>query len=711
MNKLTFLQGKELPLGTFIKNGSVNFAIYAPDVKTLLLHIFEKEDSEEPCHSFSLSPQTNKTGGVWHVEVQGIGSGALYLFSIKDDAGERYILDPYFKCLSNTSIFSSSQLKHDMQKRKGQKIEKDGLIAKDFPKCIVVDDEFLWLDDKKPCIPYSECVIYECHVKGMSAIASIPKEERGTYAGVLHLIPYLKKLGVTSLEFLPVFEFDEHEIDRSSPSSKEKLKNYWGYSPLSFFAPKASYAKEPKNAVNEFKNMVKALHKAGLEVILDVVFNHTAEGGDGGASFLFKHLSLSEYYIVGKGGEHTNYSGCGNTFCAYSEVGKKIMIDALIYWVQTMHVDGFRFDLAPIITYQPNNNGVFADKNSSLLKEIAEHPLLQGIKLIAEPWDAGHSYMLGGFPSTWLEWNDKYRDSWRRFWMWGKEKASALINALQGSRDVFSSVYSMSSKEDKLQEETCSRSLNFVSCHDGFTLCDVVSYNQKHNEENGEDNRDGSSSNFSYNHGVEGDSDDAKIMAIRKQQIKNLLFPVFASNGVPMLLMGDELMRSQKGNNNAYCQDNELSYLDYSLLDKHKDLFEYTKNLITLRKTNIFELLYNSESAEYFNEIGDIIDLNREYPFFSCLAKKGKEACFVIFNSLPHDVTVRLPKGRVAWHVIIDTSMTPSISSELLATYEVAKDDDTTSLKTSFPVQCGSNGVYISCSHSLVLLSTIDFDE
>jgi len=709
MDKLTFLKGKELPLGASIKNGSVNFAIYAPDVKTLTLHIFEKEDSEEPCYSFSLSPQTNKTGSVWHAEVEGMGSGALYLFSIKDDAGEHYVLDPYFKCLSNTSVFNSSQLKNDVLKKKEEGLECKALIAKDFPKCMVVDDEFSWLDDKKPRIPYSQCVIYECHVKGMSFMASIPKEERGTYAGILHLILYLKKLGVTSLEFLPIFEFDENEIDRISPSSKEKLKNYWGYSPLSFFAPKASYAKEPKNAVNEFKNMVRALHKAGIEVILDVVFNHTAEGGDGGASFLFKHLSLNEYYILGKNGEHTNYSGCGNTFCAYSKIGKKIIIDALVYWVQTMHVDGFRFDLAPIIAYQPNNNGVFADKHSLLLQEIANHPLLQGIKLIAEPWDAGHSYMLGGFPSTWLEWNDKYRDVWRRFWLWGKEKASALINALQGSRDVFDSINYASSKEESLQD-FCSRSLNFVSCHDGFTLADVVSYNHKHNEENGEENRDGSSSNFSYNHGVEGESEDAKIMAIRERQIKNLLFPVFASDGVPMLLMGDELMRSQRGNNNAYCQDNEISYLDYSLLDRHKNLFEYTKNLIALRKTSIFTLLYNSESAKYFNEIGNVIELNREYSFFSCLVKKGREACYVIFNSLPHDVTVRLPKERATWHVIIDTSMTPSISPELFAECEdVEVIDDAKNRKSSFPLQCGNSGVYISCSHSVVLLSSINF--
>lgn len=712
MNTLSFSKGEPIPLGASIKNGSVNFAIYAPDVKTLTLHIFETEYEDEPCYSFSFSPQTNKTGHVWHAKVQGLGSGALYLFSIENDGEKRYILDPYFKCLSNTSIFTSSQVRRDALKRKGQKVVEEALIAKDFPKCVVVDDEFSWLDDKRPYIPYSKCVIYECHVKGMSAMASIPKEERGTYAGILHLIPYLKKLGITSLEFLPIFEFDEYEIDRISPSSEEKLKNYWGYSPLSFFAPKASYAKEPKNAVNEFKHMVNSLHKAGIEVILDVVFNHTAEGGDGGHSFLFKCLSLSEYYIVEKGGRHTNYSGCGNTFCAYSEVGKKIIIDSLVYWVQTMHVDGFRFDLAPILAYQPSNNGIFADERSVLLQEIASHPLLQGIKLIAEPWDAGHSYMLGHFPSTWLEWNDKYRDTWRRFWLWGKEKASNLINALQGSRDVFDSAYSIPSKEEYLGNSS-SRSINFISCHDGFTLKDVVSYNQKHNEANGEDNRDGSDANFSYNHGVEGDAEDAKIIAMRERQIKNLLFPLFAANGVPMLLMGDEFMHSQKGNNNAYCQDNELSYLDYSLLDKHKNLFDYTKNLIALKKTNIFALLYNSESAEYFNEIGNPIELNRETSFISCLAKKGKDACYVIFNSLSHDVTVRLPKGSMSWHVIIDTSMEPSISSDLLATYEDAeeKDKDIVALKTSFPLQCSNNGVYISCAHSLVLLSTIDFAE
>jgi len=758
MKKVTFLKAENMntnvnlalkdgaphPLGaSFADDDSINFALYAPSAKGVSLHIFRSAWEEEPLIKWELDETLNKTGNIWHVRVspshlplqdekvrqsydnlwddvqegmQHNRNCLYYLFAVSDAKGTaKYILEPYFKSITKEHIFKSEQLQADKLKETmsaSNTMLPHKLTAKGFPKCVAQRNiPFDWEGDVRPRIPFSECIIYELHVKGMSAKAdciSIPCKERGTYQALIHLIPYFKKLKVTTLELLPVFETDDEEIDRVSGDDGKPLTNYWGYSPLSFFAPKRSYACEKDNAICEFKTMVKAMHKEKIEVILDVVFNHTAEGGDEGRSFSFKAVAEDEYYFLDEYERHQNYSGCGNTFNASSDAGRKIIVDSLCYWVEQMHVDGFRFDLASILMREKKDASSphpIINTQANILKDIALHPSLQDIKLIAEPWDALGGYNLGNFPIEWAEWNDRYRDMWRRFWLnpeGDAPSASQLLDSLSGSVSILSnrgssrdSAYSSdgsASVDASSSVQSLSRSINFITCHDGFTMCDLVSYNYKHNEANGEGNRDGSSHNLSYNHGIEGESSNPKIIALRKRQIKNLFFSLILSNGIPMLLMGDEVMRSQKGNNNAYCQDNETSYFDWSLLEKNKDIFEYVSFLIEMRKklkiTNLFSLK-SQESIICYNEIGGTQLLERKSKFAALLvpARNFHDYLFIL-NATSHDVTFRLPKTNTSkrWHLALDTSI-ESTEMEL-------------STLSNFEIR----NVYISVAHSATLL-------
>lgn len=737
LDKLDFLPGNAKTLGTQIQEDGTNFCVYSPTIDHLELHIFQKEEDTTPYVSYILDPSCNKTGNFWHVFVKGLKVGGLYLFSVfndreNEDVYAKYILDPYFKQLTHHSIFLSAQLQgvRDDSEKNDASLLRDGEIqnsinskklnTEGFPKCVVIDDaSFDWEDDKSPHIPLSECVIYEAHLKGLSINAPMetfpnsftkthevpPTDalvntahtyldnptkahkkycEKGTYKGLIELIPYFKKLNITTIELMPIFEFDPNEINYLSKTEGIKRTNYWGYSPLSFFAPKASYATEPKNAVNEFKEMVKALHKANIELVLDVVFNHTAEGGETGGTFCFKALAEKEYYFLNKAGQHLNYSGCGNTFNSFSDIGRKIIIDALCYWVQQMHVDGFRFDLASMLMRE-GEDGDLINTTSSIIQEIEKCPVLQKVKMIAEPWDACDNYQLGNFPKRWLEWNDKYRDTLRRFWLLenNKPKYENIIDALKGSPHIFTSYemddtgsnclinnepYNIEERyiEDINALENPYPSVNFITCHDGFTLQDLVSYNQKHNEQNGEENRDGSNNNLSYNHGHEGSTQNDKINSLRVRQIKNMLFSLFVSNGVPMLLMGDECMRTQKGNNNPYCQDNSISYFDWSLLEKKRNLFEYVSFLCHFKRVMGNFSIFSRKRAgkvEFFDEIGNKIDskTNKTCKFISCFLKSDRNAekdFFVILNASSHDVTVRLPAPSSGkWCIVLDTAL------------------------------------------------------
>ncbi|MBI9020657.1 MAG: glycogen debranching enzyme [Verrucomicrobia bacterium] len=433
-----------------------------------------------------------------------------------------------------------------------------------FPKGVIVSDDFNWGKTRRPHTPLENSVIYEAHLRGFTR-----GEADGTYLDFIDKIPYLKELGVTAVEFLPLFEFDELEYFTGC-ASRNGLLNFWGYSTRSFFAPMSRYARsaEPGAAVAEFKTLVKALHAAKIEIILDVVFNHTAEGENTGPVYNFRTLDEKAYYMRNPDGTYMNWSGCGNTFNANHPIAKQFIVESLKYWANEMHVDGFRFDLATALCR--GKDGKLRGK-PQLIKAIEAEPALKGIKLIAEAWDC-NSYQVGHFPGKrFSDWNGKFRDDVRRFWNRGAE-VGALATRLSGSSDLY-----------QHKNSGPLHSINFITAHDGFTLADLVSYKHKHNWANQEKNRDGENHNDSINLGIEGPTDDPVICAERLKQQKNLLATLFLSQGVPMLTAGDEFGRTQRGNNNAYCQDNDISWVDWSLLEENRELFEFTKKLIALR--------------------------------------------------------------------------------------------------------------------------------
>jgi glycogen operon protein len=440
-------------------------------------------------------------------------------------------------------------------------------------------------------------VIYETHVRGLTLSPTAGSKSPGTFLGVIDKIPYLKELGINAIEFMPLQEFNPDEVTVRNPATGERLTNYWGYNTIAFFAPYEGYGSRlyPGCQIDEFKTMVKALHKAGIEVLLDVVFNHTAEGNETGPTLSFRGLDNSIFYILEDDKRHyKNYSGCGNTLNCNHPVVRNFILECLRYWVVEMHVDGFRFDLASILGRDRDGNLI---ANPPLLEQIAEDPILRDVKLIAEAWDAGGAYLVGRFPGErWSEWNGLYRDDIRRYWRGDGGLAGAFASRLCGSADI----YEHSGKAPV-------NSINFVTCHDGFTLHDLVSYEHKHNLTNGEDSRDGCNNNYSANYGCEGDTSDPAIRQLRLRQMKNLMATLFVSRGVPMILGGDEFCRTQHGNNNAYCQDNEISWFDWSLLKKNKSFFRFVKSLIALRRrfpVLCSERFYRPEEISWFNPHG-----------------------------------------------------------------------------------------------------------
>jgi glycogen operon protein len=586
MKQFLFNAGKPLPLGASPQNGGVNFSVFSKNGTRVFLDLFADQNDDEPFQTIELDPRLNKTGDVWHVFVEGLASEALYLYRVDGpfapEKGHRfnvkdYLLDPYAKALTNTKIFANLPPEYKPAIERLDPAAKTRTLAGKFPKCVAVDDTFDWQGDRPLNIPLKDCIMYEAHLKGLSVHPSSRSRAPGTYGGVIELIPYFKELGITSLEFLPVHEFDETETSRINPHTGERLVNYWGYSTTVFFAPKASYARDssPGAAVREFKEMVRELHKNGIEVILDVVFNHTAEGNEHGVSLSFRGFDNCVYYILEDRHNqyYKNFSGCGNTFNCNHPVARDLILHCLRYWVLEMHVDGFRFDLATILNRDTNGNVM---NYPGLPADIALDPVLSDTKLIAEAWDAGGAYLVGGFPGgRWAEWNDRYRDDMRRFWHGGDFTATAAATRFAGSADLYHS----SGRKPY-------HSINFLACHDGFTLNDVVSYNGKHNDANGEENRDGSNNNISYNYGFEGQTENPAIERLRTRQIKNFLLTLMISQGTPLLLAGDEFRRTQRGNNNAYCQDNEISWLDWSLRQKNSEVFDFCRKAIAFRKAH-----------------------------------------------------------------------------------------------------------------------------
>ena len=560
-------RGVPLPLGVAVRRHGINFAIFSSHATACTLVLFYPGE-QDPYVELALDPLANRTGQVWHVFVEGLQPGVQYgyRFDMQPNPDPRIhrfdpsqvLLDPYAYALSNSSAWGAY---------------KPG--ARPYRNSLVVENYFAWEHDQPLNIPLVDSVIYELHVRSFTRSPSAEVAHPGTFDGLVEKIPYLKKLGVTAVELLPVNEFEESDTDRVNPFTGEPLRNLWGYQPTAFFAPNAAYCANPADGeqLREFKRMVKAMHQAGIEVILDIVFNHTAEGGGQGPKWSFRGIDNSTYYILEPGtGKYENYSGCGNTVNCNNPVVRDFIVDCLHYWVMEMHVDGFRFDLASILGRGQDGSVL---KNPPLLESLAYDPVLANTKLIAEAWDAGGLYQVGSFPSwgRWAEWNGVFRDDIRKFVKGDAGMTSALATRLLGSPDL----YLTSAREPY-------HSINFVTCHDGFTLNDLVSYDEKHNLANGESNTDGNNANFSWNCGVEGPSDDPAINQLRLRQQKNFAAILLVSHGVPMILAGDELGRTQQGNNNAYCQDNEISWVDWRLAETNAELLRFFQLMIAFRK-------------------------------------------------------------------------------------------------------------------------------
>jgi glycogen operon protein len=577
------LSGRPYIYGATLYPEGCNFALFSKNATSVSLLLFNDYKDSEPAHIIALDKRLNKTGDMWHIFVEGIKEGQYYGYAVDGPYdpvnGHRFnvnklLIDPYSKAVSGHYHWNkSSAYGYDRNHP-----DRDLFFCKiknydTHSKSIVVDDrDFDWEGDKPLHIPMKDTIIYETHVRGFTRHPSSKVNHPGSYIGLIEKIPYLKELGITTVELLPVHEFNELEKIETNPLTGEKLVNYTGYSTLAFFAPDSWYStkREGLTAVREFKEMVKALHKAGIEVILDVVYNHTGEGNEMGPTLSFKGLDNSIYYMLENGRYYKNYSGCGNTMNCNHPVVKRMIKDSLRYWVVDMHVDGFRFDLAAILGRDENGHWV---PDYSVLSEISHDPILSNTKLIAEGWDAAGLYKVGGFPEGWAEWNGKFRDDVRAFVKGDAGAASDLAKRISGSADL----YFFGSRKPY-------HSINFITSHDGFTLNDLVSYNNKHNIANAENNRDGDSHNLSWNCGVEGETDDKKILELRERQMRNFITILMISQGTPMLFSGDEVKFTKKGNNNTYCHDNELNWFDWNLIYKNRDFFEFCKALIAFRK-------------------------------------------------------------------------------------------------------------------------------
>lgn len=593
--------GRVQPFGaSFTGGGGINFSIFSKDATACELLLYNY-GAKEPFAVIPF-PEEFRIGDVYAMTVYGLNPELLeYGFRMDGpfdpDKGYRFdrtkvLLDPYAKLVSGRNVWGR---------------EPDWSNPFQHRGCVVLED-YDWEGDKPLEIPMKDLVIYEAHVRSFTRDASSGVRYPGTFAGLVEKIPYLKELGVNCVELLPIFEFDEFENSRVIDG--ERLYNYWGYSTVNFYAPKAGYAASAPMgmAADELKRTIKQFHRAGIEVMLDVVFNHTAEGNENGPTISYRGIDNKTYYLLTPEGYYFNFSGCGNTMNCNNAVVRNCILDCLRYWVADYHIDGFRFDLASILSRDQNGAPM---TSPPLLEALAHDPVLGKTKLIAEAWDAGGLYQVGSFPAwgRWAEWNGRYRDCLRRFVKSGAEQGPELLWRIQGSPDLYG---------NRCAEAT----INFVTCHDGFTLRDLVSYNEKHNLANGEDNRDGSDGNDSWNCGVEGDTEDAEVLALRLRQQKNALNLLLLSRGIPMLLSGDEFGNTQFGNNNAYCQDNAISWLNWELLEENRELFDFVKRMIhfraqhpVLRREDFFRDANSSGYPELSFHGTKPWDLDEEQPF------------------------------------------------------------------------------------------------
>ncbi|MGV3762784.1 glycogen debranching protein GlgX [Parapedobacter sp.] len=670
--------GKPYPLGATWDGKGVNFSIYAEHAVEVRLCLF---DGEAPDAAETVITIAERTHQVWHGYVPGLVPGQCYGYRMdgpfEPSVGQRYnpnklLLDPYAKAISGVVDAHEAHLGYNV----GDPDEDLSFSKKDSApyvrKSVVVDPAFDWEGDKQLDIPFRQTVIYEAHVKGLTKLhPEIPEGLRGTYAGLGHpkTVDYLKHLGITAIELMPVHQFvnDRHG---------DGMANYWGYNTIGFFAPEARYASSGVlgQQVNEFKNMVKVLHAAGIEVILDVVYNHTAEGNHLGPTLSFKGIDNANYYRLTEDPRfYMDYTGTGNTLNANLPIVLRLIMDSLRYWITEMHVDGFRFDLAATLARELHE----VDRLSAFFDIIQQDPVISQVKLIAEPWDLGEGgYQVGNFPPGWAEWNGKYRDCVRDYWRGAESMLSEFAERFTGSSDLY---------QDDYRKPTAS--INFITAHDGFTLHDLVSYNEKHNDANQEDNNDGESHNRSWNCGIEGPTDDGDVNTLRAQQKRNLLTTLLLSQGVPMLAAGDELGKTQQGNNNAYCQDNGLSWLHWDQADGA--LLEYTRRLIGLRLSQPVFCRRKWFTGEPIKGVGtediawflpdgrEMPDENWDHDFARSLAvflngqgihsvdERGKkvvgDSFYLIFNAYHEPLDFMLPTDKRYgdfWIKIIDTTST-----------------------------------------------------
>ncbi len=565
MHNLRTFRGRSLPVGATAMAEGVNFVILCRHGSAVWLVIYPLE-GQEPLAEFALDPWKNRTGTHWHILVAGLPPAFRYGWRVDGPEGNGHRFDPAIVLLDPASTAVSDGALW------GRFREPDGHST--VRRSLFFRRSFDWREDVPLRTPLEDSIIYELHVRGFTCHPTSGVAQPGTFAGLVEKIPYLKALGVTAVELLPIHEFDESDCPFVNPLSKEPLRNYWGYNSFAFAAPKAAYASSgPEHGqVTEFRSMVRAFHEAGMEVILDVVFNHTGEGDDRGRTYSFRGLDNELYYMLAPDGTYLNFSGCGNTLDCNHPIVRQLLMECLRFWVTDMHVDGLRFDLASVLGRDYRGNVLV---KPPVVEMIAEDGVLADTKLIAEPWDAAGLYQVGQFPYglRWSEWNARYRDDVRRFWRGDPGLAGSLATRMCGSADL----YEATGRQPW-------HSINFLTCHDGFTLWDLVSYNRKHNEANGEGNRDGQDANFSWNCGAEGPTDDPEILGLRRRRAKNFLATLLVSQGVPMLMAGDEFLRTQGGNNNAWCQDNEVSWVDWSLASQNADFLRFVRELIALRK-------------------------------------------------------------------------------------------------------------------------------
>jgi glycogen operon protein len=647
--------GTSAPLGATVRPGGVNFSVFSKGATRVELLLFADENAREPSAIIPLEDDGHRTYHYWHAFVAGLAPGQVYGYRAhgpfaptrgwRFDA-DKVLLDPYGLAVAVPDAYGR------------RAAAQPGSNAATAMKSVVADPgSYDWEGDRPLRRPFAETIIYELHVAGFTRHpnSGVAPARRGTYAGLIEKIPYLKDLGVTAVEFLPVFQFDSHD-------APEGRVNYWGYQPVSFFAPHHAYSSQrnPLGVLDEFRDMVKALHRAGLEVILDVVFNHTTEGGAAGPTLCYRGLANDFYYILEPDkSRYADFTGCGNTLNANQPIVRRMIQDSLRYWVTQMHVDGFRFDLASVLSRDEAGHPL---PSPPVLWDIESDPLLAGTKLIAEAWDAAGLYQVGSFiGDTWQEWNGRFRDDVRRFLKSDNASVSHVATRILGSPDLYGH-----------EEREAEQSINFVTCHDGFTLNDLVSYDHKHNEANGEDNRDGTNDNLSWNCGVEGPSDDPAVEALRNRQVKNFFALALLSVGTPMLLMGDEVRRTQRGNNNAYCQDNDVSWFDWSLLARHGDIHRFVKALNAFRQRrdavvgktalSLNQLLRQARFEWHGVALNrpDWSDHSHSLAFTLC-SLNARFMLHVILNAYWEPLTFELPPVPAgdSWRRCIDTALAP----------------------------------------------------